>query len=115
MIISTAEVYSDGARQRPFFDMCEETPMDGMTASAIAIKVVHCDSVRTWPSGGGGRGASRGEMRFSCVLVIVLDTSAVFRALGEGSGFDSLYRNHQFKGHLVGKASAILPPQCGAI
>ena len=49
--------------------------MDGITASAIAIKVVHCDSVRTWPSGGGGRGVSKGAMRFSWVLVIVTDTN----------------------------------------
>lgn len=57
--------------------------MDGITASAIAIKVVHCGSVRTWPSGGGERGVSRGEIRFSCVLVIVSDTSAVVGVLGD--------------------------------
>lgn len=37
MIVSTAEAYSDGARQRLLFDRVEETSMDGMTASAIAI------------------------------------------------------------------------------
>ena len=47
MIVSTAKAYSDGARQRLLFDRVEETSMAGMTASAIAIKVVHCDSVRT--------------------------------------------------------------------
>lgn len=72
MIVSTAEAYSDGGRQRLLFDRVEETSMDGMTASAIAIKVFHCDSVRTSPAGGGGKGVSRGAMRFSCVLVIVV-------------------------------------------
>lgn len=47
MIVSTAEAYSDGARQRLLVAGLEETSMDGMTASAIAIKVVHCGSVRT--------------------------------------------------------------------
>ncbi len=46
-MLSTAEAYSDGARQRLLFDRVEETSMDGMIASAIAINVVHCDSVRT--------------------------------------------------------------------
>lgn len=46
LIVWTVEAYSDGARQRLRFDRVEETSMDGMTASAIAIKVVHCDSVR---------------------------------------------------------------------
>ena len=46
MIVSCAEAYSAGARQRLLFDRVEETSMDGITASAIAIKVVHCDSVR---------------------------------------------------------------------
>ena len=46
-IVSSVEVYSDGAMQRLLFDRVEDTSMDGMTASAIAIKVVHCDSVRT--------------------------------------------------------------------
>ena len=55
----------------------EETPIEGMTASAIAIKVIHCESVRTWPSGGGDRGVSSGAMRLSCVLVMVSDTGAV--------------------------------------
>ena len=58
-------------------DGFEETSMDGMTASAIAINVVHCDSVRTSPSGGGGRGVSRGPMRFNCVLVIMIGIDTV--------------------------------------
>ena len=47
VIVSCADAYSAGARQRLLFDRVEETSMDGITASAIAIKVVHCDSVRT--------------------------------------------------------------------
>ena len=45
-IVSCAKAYSAGARQRLLSDRVDETLMDGMTASAIAIKVVHCDSVR---------------------------------------------------------------------
>ena len=47
LIVSCAEAYSAGARQRLLSDRDEETVMDGIIASAIAIKVVHCDSVRT--------------------------------------------------------------------
>ena len=74
---SMAEAYSDGARQRLVSDKADETPIEGMTASAIAIKVIHCESVRTWPSGGGDRGVSSGAMRLSCVLAMVSDTGAV--------------------------------------
>ena len=45
MIVSWAEAYSAGARQRLLFNRVEETVMDGMTVSEIAIKLVHCDSV----------------------------------------------------------------------
>ena len=47
LIVLCAEAYSAGGRHRLPFDQDEETLMDGITASAIAIKVVHCDSVRT--------------------------------------------------------------------
>ena len=47
MIVSWAEAYSAGGRLRLLFERVEETSIDGITASAIAIKVVHCDSVRT--------------------------------------------------------------------
>ena len=71
MIVSAAEAYADGARLRLLLlDGVEDSSIDGMTASAIAINVVHCDSVRIAPSGGEGRGVSRGPMRFNCVLVI---------------------------------------------
>ena len=46
VIVAAAEAYSDAARQRLLVNKVEETLMDGMTASAIAIKVIHCDSVR---------------------------------------------------------------------
>ena len=47
MIVSWAEAYSAGVRLRLLLERVEETSMDGITASAIAIRVVHCDSVRT--------------------------------------------------------------------
>lgn len=44
--------------------------MAGIAVSAIANKVDHCDSLRTSPSGTGGKGESQGAMRLSSVLVI---------------------------------------------
>ena len=94
--MSAAEAYADGARPRLLLlllllllDGVEDSSIDGMTASAIAINVAHCDSVRISPSGGEGRGVSRGPMRFNCVLVIVFDIDTISRALGKEVRFDS--------------------------
>ncbi len=53
-------------------DGVDETSIAGTTVSAIAINVVHCESVSTSPSAGGGRGESRGAMRFNCAVVMVV-------------------------------------------
>ena len=44
--------------------------MDGITVSAIAINVVHCESVRTSLLGGEGSGLSKGAIRFNADGVI---------------------------------------------
>lgn len=65
-----ALVYSAAWTHSPLLEVVEETSTAGMIVSAIAIKVIHWAAVRTSPSEGGGRGASKGAMRFSCVLVM---------------------------------------------
>ncbi len=49
----------------------EETTTEGIMVSAIAIRVIHCEAVRTSPSGGEGKGLSNGASRFNSVLVIL--------------------------------------------
>lgn len=51
-------------------DGTEETTTEGIMVSAIAIRVIHCEVVRTSPSGGEGKGLSNGASRFNSVLVI---------------------------------------------
>lgn len=65
------EVYSAADNTRFCSDGSEETSIEGMTVSAIARSVLHCEFVRTSPSLGGGRGVSNGAMRFNWVLVMV--------------------------------------------
>lgn len=67
----TAVANSVGSIKSLSWDDWEESPMDGITVSAIAIKVVHCKSVRTSPLGGGGTGLSKGAMRFRANVVIL--------------------------------------------
>ena len=45
--------------------------MEGIIVSPIAIKVVHCDSVRNSPTGGGGRGLFRGAIADKIWLVMM--------------------------------------------
>lgn len=62
---SMALVYSEACRQSLCLDGDDETSIDETMVSAIAIRVFHCDSLRTSPLGGGGRGASKGVMNVS--------------------------------------------------
>ena len=64
-------MYSEGKTVKVFWDGLDDAPMDGTRVSAMANKVVHCDSVSVSPSRGGGKGASRGAIRFSWVVVMV--------------------------------------------
>lgn len=68
---STAVAYSVGSIKSLSVDSWEESPIAGITASAIAIKVVHCESVRTSPLGGGGSGLSKGAMISRANVVIL--------------------------------------------
>ena len=64
-------VYSDADIESLSGVGVEETMIEGITVSAIAINVVHCGTVRISPSGGGGKGLSKGASRFKSVLVIL--------------------------------------------
>ena len=64
-------VYSDAGMESLLGDGFEETIIEGIIVSAIAIKVVHCEAVRTSPSGGGGRGLSKGASRLNSELDIL--------------------------------------------
>ncbi len=64
-------VYSDAGIDSLLDDGVEETTIEGIMVSAIAIKVIHCEAVRTSPSDGGGKGLSKGARRFNSVLVIL--------------------------------------------
>lgn len=69
-----ALVYSAAWTHSLLSDVVEETSIAGIIVSAIAINVIHWAAVRTSPSDGGGRGASKGARKFNCELVM-LDVS----------------------------------------
>ena len=62
----TAEEYSEGWRPSAFVDGEEDDSMAEMMVSPTARKVVHCSVVKACPSGGGGKGLARGEIRPTC-------------------------------------------------
>ena len=65
-----ALAYSDASIESLLWEDVVDGSTHGMIVSAIAIKVRHWASVRTSPSGGGGRGLSRGARTFSAVPAI---------------------------------------------
>ena len=80
----------------------DETSILAITVSAIAIKVVHCDSVNGSPSGGDGRGASRGAMKLSCVVVMVarVQCNAIYAAGCGENHFPGIQGTTHYMGRL---------------
>lgn len=70
-------VYFEAGIESLLGDGVEETTTEGIIVSAIDIRVIHCEVVRTSPSGGEGNGLSKGQSRFNSVFVILLRSYSV--------------------------------------
>lgn len=44
----------------------DDTSIDGIMVSAMAMRVFHCDGVSTSPAGAGGSGLAKGAMKPAC-------------------------------------------------
>ena len=72
-MVSTAEVYSDGDKANLLEEGLDEDSIAGIMVSPMARRVVHCSGVKISPSGGGGRGLARGDIKFnSWILMMAL-------------------------------------------
>lgn len=71
LIVSIALVYSEAERHNASRESSEDTSIAGMIVSAMAINVVHCDSVSTSPACKEGSVIANGAIMSSSVLVMM--------------------------------------------
>ena len=84
-------MYSEAVMANCLGDWSLEALIEGTTVSAIAIRVVHCESVKTSPSFGGGSAAARGAKAFNSVLVMEGGGNTV-KVCEEATGVDGRCR-----------------------